>query len=42
VTCKAQKKQEIRQSKYAKNRFCKEWRKEDEWRLKHYREWMKK
>lgn len=42
MACKPKKKKEILQGKYARDRYCKEWRKEDAWRLKHYREWKKK
>ena len=31
----------ILQYKYAKNRNCKEWRKEDAWRLRKYIAWIK-
>lgn len=36
--CKPQKKQEILQGKYAKDIYCKEWLREDKWRLQRYRE----
>lgn len=42
MTCKPVKKTEILQGKYAKDRHCKEWQREEQWRLKRYREWMKK